>query len=353
MKIYINGASCISPQNTLNYDDFCNGIIEYESLFLEALKPDYKSYIKPIDARRMSKTVKNGILASRMALSESDVEIPDAIIVGTGLGIVTDTEKFLEKMIENDEQFLTPTSFIQSTHNTVAGQIALDLKCHNYNFTYVHSGFSFESAVNDAIMHINEGKNNVLIGAAEEMTDNYYKIIKKNSLWKKEISKNTDLFKYLSPGALCGEAVAFFVISSEKNESFYAVIEDLRTLYKPEDSKEVKFWINEFLTHHNLQTSDIDMIIMGQSGDYENDKVCYDIQNSMFMSNYVTYYKHLTGDFQSSTGFALWFAVNALKNNKTPDFVSILNLKPSKIKNVLIYNHFFNHHSLFLITDDV
>ena len=51
--------------------------------------------------------------------------MPDAIITGTGLGCLEDTEKFLTAMVTNKEEFLTPTSFIQSTHNTVSAQIAL------------------------------------------------------------------------------------------------------------------------------------------------------------------------------------------------------------------------------------
>ncbi len=352
MNVFINGASCISPQNSINYDEFCNEIVVHETLFLESINPEYKEFIKPIDSRRMSKTVKNGIIASNYALREAETEMPDAIIVGTGLGVVSDTEKFLEKMIENNEQFLTPTSFIQSTHNTVAGQIALGLKCHNYNFTYVHGGFSFESAVIDAVMHINEGKKNILVGAADEMTQNYYKIIKKTGNWKTEIIKNTDLFKYQTTGALCGEGVSFFVLSSQKNQNTFCILSGTQTIYKPKNSDEIQIRINEFLSHRNLQVSDIDMVILGVSGDYVQDKIYYEVQNSLFMSKYVTYYKHLSGDFHTSTSFAMWFAANAIKHNKTPDFVSLLNLKPSKIENVLIYNHYFeNNHSLFLLTE--
>ncbi len=142
-------------------DDFLGSDDDFlasEDEYLQSIKPDFKAVMNPIEARRMSKTVKNGIICSQFALQQADIEIPDAIIVGTGLGIITDTQRFLESMLENDEQFLTPTSFIQSTHNTVAAQIALRIKCHNYNFTYVNRGFSFESALHDGIMHLNEGK---------------------------------------------------------------------------------------------------------------------------------------------------------------------------------------------------
>ena len=58
------------------------------------------------------------------------------------------------------KNILTPTSFIQSTHNTVGGQIALELQCKGYNFTYVHGSNSFESALLDAKLQLelNEAK---------------------------------------------------------------------------------------------------------------------------------------------------------------------------------------------------
>ncbi len=353
MNIYINGAKSVSPQNSLDYNLFCENVIEHNGKFATAIKPNYKQHFKPIEARRMSKVVKNSVIAAKFALEEAKVEMPDAISVGTGLGIVSDTEKFLQKMIDNNEQFLTPTSFIQSTHNTVAGQIALGLKCHNHNFTFVHRAFSFESALQDAVMQLREGKSNILVGAADEMTDHYYDIIKKNGLLKTEPFLNTDLYKYKNKGAYCGEAQSFFALSSENKPETYAKFIDNKTFYKPKSYDEIKTNIEDFLTHHNLQTSDIDMVILGPSGDYDSDKVYYSLQNDLFMSNYVTYYKHLVGEFHTATGFAFWLATNAIKFNKTPDFISLLNIKPKKINKVLIYNHYFNiNHSIFLLSKD-
>ena len=74
------------------------------------------------------------------------------LLPDTGLGCLEDTEKFLSSIYTNEEKLLNPTPFIQSTHNTVAGAIALAIKCHGYNATYTHRGFSFESALEDALI---------------------------------------------------------------------------------------------------------------------------------------------------------------------------------------------------------
>src|ERR1043165_3292292 len=158
MEAYITGMGIISPQKTFDTNDFLAEIVGHNALSLRCIEPSYKEFLNPTLARRMARIIKMSIAASSVCFKDAKVEVPDAIMTGTALGCLEDTEKFLLAIIENDEQFLTPTSFIQSTHNTVSAQIALQLKCMNYNFTYVHKGFSFESAVLDGMMTLAEGE---------------------------------------------------------------------------------------------------------------------------------------------------------------------------------------------------
>ena len=348
---YINGTASLSPQNSLDFNEFLNGIVEYEEEFLQSVKPNYKEYIKPIEARRMSKTVKNGIICSQIAMQQADIDIPDAIIVGTGLGIVTDTERFLENMLENDEKFLTPTSFIQSTHNTVAAQIALRIKCHNYNFTYVNRGFSFESALLDGIMHLNEGKRNILIGGADEMSNHYFNITKKTGWWKTKAIKNSELLKSNTSGAICGEGVSFFVLSSEKKEISYAQMKGLKMLYKPKTKEDINNELSTFLNEHQLNTKDIDLIITGNSGDSEGDKIYENFLKDKFSDTPVAYFKHLTGEYHTASSFALWLGANIIKTQQYPNFIKLNNKTPKKINHLLIYNHYLNiNHSFMLLS---
>src|SRR5690606_35405111 len=111
---------------------------------------DYKEFISPAASRRMANGVKMGFSSAKFALEKSNLAQPYAIITGTGMGCIENTEKFLNTLLANNEEFLTPTSFIQSTHNTVGAQIALGLECKGYNATYVHGALSFESALIDA-----------------------------------------------------------------------------------------------------------------------------------------------------------------------------------------------------------
>ena len=185
-KIYINGLGNISPQKTADNGKFLEEPVNYETNQLKSIDPGYKDFIPADQIRRMSRIIRMGIASARICLKDAGDPMPDAIITGTGFGCLEDTEKFLGTMIRNNEEFLTPTSFIQSTHNTVAGQIALQLKCHNYNFTYVHRGFSFESALIDAITQISLGNfHNALTGGMDELTQSSFSIMERFGLWKK------------------------------------------------------------------------------------------------------------------------------------------------------------------------
>jgi len=122
-KIFINSAATVSPSNPNGFTNPTEEDVHKE--YLEIDKPNYKDFINPKVLRRMSKIVRMGIVASKTALKEAGLETTDAIITATGMGCQADTEKFLNAMIDNNEGLLTPTSFIQSTHNTVGGAIAL------------------------------------------------------------------------------------------------------------------------------------------------------------------------------------------------------------------------------------
>ena len=123
--------------------------------YLSACEPDYKVIITNATLRRrMSRIIKMGVACGLECIADIAPEKMQGIITATGLGCLSDTEKFLNTLIDNEERMLNPTPFIQSTFNTIGAQIALLRQIHAYNMTYVHRGLSFESALLDAMMKI-------------------------------------------------------------------------------------------------------------------------------------------------------------------------------------------------------
>ena len=133
--------------------------------------PDYTGMFPVMEARRMSRLMKRALAVSQQVLRQAGVAVPDAIVTGTGLGCIENTEHFIRSLSGLSDAPLRPTHFMQSTHNTIGSLIAIRLHCHGYNATYSQSAVSFESALLDAFLQIRMGLvENALVGAFEEMT---------------------------------------------------------------------------------------------------------------------------------------------------------------------------------------
>lgn len=352
MEAYIRGTSIISAQPTFNTTGFLNEIIETDAGYLKCIEPSYKEFLQPNMARRMARIIKMSIAASITCMKEAGIEQPDAILTGTGLGCWEDTEKFLLAIIENDEQFLTPTAFIQSTHNTVGAQIALHLKCTNYNFTYVHKGFSFESALIDALMLLAEGEaKNILVGAHDEMSDKFYRAYARIDYWKNEAVPTMQLISSKSSGSIAGEGASFFVLSSEKSSSDYAKLRGVKTFYKPGNETDIESKLTAFLAEKKLKAEDIDVVVYGFNGDNRFDPIYHNLKDHFFKNSTAAYFKHLSGEYQTASGFAVWAAANIIKTQTVPPAMLIDAPKHTAIKNILIYNTFLGtNHSAFLLS---
>jgi 3-oxoacyl-(acyl-carrier-protein) synthase len=298
----------------------------------------------------MSRIIKMGITSAKMSLADAGVSIPDAIITGTGLGSVEDTEKILGT-IHLDQPFLNPTPFIQSTYNTISSQIAILLKCHQYNSTYVHRTFSFESSLQDALLQIDEGTaSDILVGGIDEMTMNHLQITRRAGHWKPEPVNNLEMLAWDSPGALAGEGSAFFVVSSRKTDRSYARILEVRTIYKPADPGVLNKRLIDLLSAQSMTPADIDLVILGMNGDNRNDIRYFQFAEENFPGIPQAYYKHLCGEYHTSSAFALWLAANIIKKQLIPPIIRLNSTERKPIRNILVYNQYYNaDHSFILV----
>lgn len=350
--MYIRATGNISPQKTFGHLPFLSEPVEYSGNRLACIEPVYKGLIDAKLIRRMSRIIRMGVATALECLQEAGVTKPDAIITGTAYGCLEDTGLFLTKMVEYEEELLTPTAFIQSTHNTIGAQIGLLLQCNNYNNAFVHRGFSFESALLDGMMLLKENEAaNVLIGAIDEITNARHAILNRMGLYKQEQISNLDLFKTKSKGTIAGEGAAFFLLTNQHSAADYAILNGVKTFYKPQGIKEIEDHILSFLSVLLISFNEIDLIITGKNGDAKSDEIFDQLQHSIFSKNHSVNYKNLCGDYPTATAFALWLAVNIIKFKKMPAVLEYTGLKEKTIKRILIYDHNQSiHHSLLLIS---
>ncbi len=358
---YINGLGLVSAQKTLDSSRFPDEIVPPGPEFFKIQEPNYKDYVAGDMVRRMSRIIKMGISAAKICLEDAGCrmldagyELPDAIITGTGMSCLEDTEKFLATLIRNNEELLTPTSFIQSTHNTVSGQIALLLKCHAYNFTYCHRGFSFETALIDSLIRLRSGEaRTVLAGGMDELTANAFRITQRLGHWKKNPSGITDLYADTTRGSIAGEGAGFFLLSESKTDHSIASLRDVTTLYKPNGKEEILHKITCFLEANCLSVNDIDLFILGVNGDPSGDIIYHEAMDTLPQGSDIAAFKHLSGEFHTSGIFALWLASMIFRHALVPEMARYRGSFIRPLKNILIWNHYRNLEHTFTLTGTV
>ena len=341
---YINSSACISPQRTFDNKDFLSESVSLGESPKRCIEPVFKEYINPRLLRRMGRMVRMGVCAASKAMTDAQVTDPDAILVGTGMGCLKDTEEFLTSIYESNENIASPNQFIQSTHNNVAAQIAIMLSCYNYNFTYVHRGFSFESAMLDAMLHLIEAEGNpknIVVGASDELTDMYLKVTSKLNFWKpKNPTSNTE--HDLGLGCDQGEGAAFFTVSNHKHENAVAKLDGLKMIYKPRDEDELTQEVSAFLSQQQVSVGELDLVLVGFDGGSGMQGIFHNVVNRLLGPVPKAMFKHLCGEYKTAGAFGLWLAGEIVKNQHVPEFVRLGEFEVNRLERVLLFNNYNN-----------
>lgn len=326
MAIYIKSAEAITSQNTFNRLDVLQEVVALEKEYYSYLTPDFKQYLDAKLLRRMSKILKASVATAVVCLENAKISLPDAVLVGTGLGCIEDTSKFLNQIIEHDEQLLNPTPFIQSTHNTISGQIALILKCKKHNLTFTQKTISFETALLEAMMLLQDNDaQHVLVGGVDEIIDETYKLINISGCVHQE-----DAIKF-------GEGATFFVLSSEK-ENANVELKDLAIFHSINNEGDLNNKVGSFLMKHNLTFNDIDFVVSGINQTERFDKL-YTLLNSWFTDSSLIKYKHLIGEYDTASSFGMFLANSIIANNKIPESVMMNKKEKKEYKRGIVFNY--------------
>lgn len=311
---FINASYAIHP----------NGVLGEDGVY-HAIEPDYKNILTDLNQRRrMSRVVKMGVSCALLCLQQHSVKELDAILTATGLGCLADTEKFINSIIDNDERLLNPTPFIQSTFNVIGAQIALTLNSYAYNNTYTHRALSFETALLDAQMHINEGANNVLLGGMDEVTATSHHIMQR-----------LGIFRNIREG----EGAQFFVLSDQQTEYSKVEFLGLKTCVGNKSADDICLQINALLADNELCISDVELLMVGENGCAKEDSIYTEIKKTLLPLPSILTFKDSCGEYHTASSFALWKLCSHLQQGSVATGTI-----------ALIYNQFNTiNHSLMLV----
>ncbi len=341
--MYIHQHICISPQQT-------NGVVDLETIQpssagkLLALEPRLEG-VPPGMLRRMSKAVRMGIGAGLPLIKERNV---DGIIIGTANGGMEDCIQFLNQLVDYEEGLLTPANFVQSTPNAIAGQLSLITKNRAYNATHVHNGLAFENVLIDAKMSLNEKPGTqYLVGGVDEISSYNYNIDHLAG-WYDSTKSNEDLYSSPAPGTIAGEGAAMFLVSDNAQDALARI--DAVEAFESTDNEQVEANFKNFLTRYATDVNNT-LFISGENGDSRFLPGYTSCELAIGSSIPVVRFKHLTGEYPTSSSFALWLSCKALAEQGLPPHFYKNEHNLTQIDRVIFYNQYQGkQHSFMLVS---
>ncbi len=331
--LYLQDATCISSQNTFPDGDLTDYVspISNKIAVIEPAYPDIPEKI----LRRMGKAVRLGVGAGITLIKKSGT--PDGIVIGTAHGGMEDCIKFLNQIIDYDEGILTPTNFVQSTANAIAGQVGLMLKNTGYNITHVHKGHAFENALIDASLQLSDNPGTrLLVGAVDEISAYNYNIDLLAGWYKDQEIPASKMYQHNSAGSWAGEGSSMFIVSDKPSDTRIK-LNAVKTI-TCDKTEHIKVALRNFIAENSLTQNEPVLYMTGENGDNRLDPF-YETYEAGINSRAVLRFKHLSGEYGTASGYALWAAYMILKTGKIPAHMWKYEQQTILPRSILIYNN--------------
>jgi hypothetical protein len=343
---YFHQSTCLSPQNSFPEMDLSQ-IRESKNNLLEVVEPSYPG-IPAGAGRRMGKSVRMAVGAALTILEKYPP--PDGIVIATANGGMEDCIKFLNQILEYKEGLLTPASFVQSTSNAAAAQIALVSKNHNYNITHVHRGLAFENALLDVVMLLNEKtETGYLVGSTDEISAYNFNIERLAGCYRNEPVQNSELFLSKAKGTIAGEG-AFMVWMNNQPLGAAAKLNAVKTIHSANPALVLKT-LKKFLAENLPDDEKPDVFLTGENGDERLDPFYNEVETCFDSAVSVARFKHLSGDYCTASSFACWLSIQMIQTGLVPPLLIKKRGSVQYCKRILIYNNFRGlQHSFILVS---
>lgn len=344
--LYIHQAVCISPQQTFGSVDLARPGEPRENK-LVVREPVYEG-IPANWLRRTGKAVRMGVGVCMPILRATSVPV-SGIIIGTANGGTEDSFRFLQQIIDYNEDTLTPGSFVQSTANAVAAQISLLDSNRGYNQTHVHRGLAFEHALLDAVLLSEEDKEAYyLLAGIDEMSSPNFMLDAMEGWHKKEPLPADGFYAPDSPGAIAGEGAAGFSVSGQRQNAL-AGLAGVSTLHS-NDPVIVGRRLGEFLQSCLPADTAIDLFLSGENGDCRLLPFYTACETGLPAGVPIARFKHCCGEYPTASAFAVWLSCQLLSGMALPEHM-IKRGRATTFRNILIYNHYKGlQHSFMLLS---
>ena len=312
-KVFIQAAEQVSIQEPLS-EQWMTEPLSYDEPLVKAQNPVFRDYMAANEARRMGGLMKRALVTTLKVLKETGIEHPDAIITGTCLGSLDYTERILDAMLENGEEALSPTHFMQSTHNTVGSALAIYTKTHGYNTTYSHGSISFDLTVQDAWMQMQLGKiSTALVGGHDEMTEGDFSKLQQVN------------FVGVEGMVPCGEMAMSMLLNTDPSVDHLVELAGIRMSFRPSD-EQLQQQLDSLLTQAGMTLDDVSLVMTGMNGNPANDQLYKPMLETLFADKPTMDYKRVFGENYPASALGLYAAAHLLKQKDELKAILLLNL---------------------------
>ncbi len=183
----------------------------------------------------------------------------------------------------------------------------------NYNNTFVHGGTSFEAALIDGILKLQEDdSSNILVGGLDEMT-----------LTKNHLLERMGVWRTTTPG----EGAHFFLLSTTLKSTSIAIIEHVKTFPKQVSFNSINE-IDEILQETGLNYDMIDKVLCGENN-------LYNLLSKRDVP--IVKFKDYCGEYPTASAFGLWFAC------------TLFDAEPDLKRIVIINKHLMDQFSIIIV----
>lgn len=335
-----------------------------------------KGILPPRRVRRLGRSQELALTAAHCAvgscIAPPDLQDRGAVSVGTGWGELGNTADFLKDMIAPEQLAPKPTYFINSVHNSMASEIAIDFRMMEANHTFTHNAISFESALAEAMRMLWKGHARYALAAGVDKGAPY--ILPAGfgqGSWRRDEGPLSPL--EAAPGnhggTLPGEGAAAFILAREgavpKNQRFarIAIVRarplrpaDITPISQIDAAQEAAFAALA-LGQCGLSPSEAGFLLLGANGEPELDSAYRRVLEAMSTAagHPLGYgvYKHGCGEFATASALGLALAIDMVRTGEAPEGLRVLKAAPTpgSVENVLLYHLSpAGYHSLCVVT---
>lgn len=254
---------------------------------------DFRAWLSPMAARRMSPPSKYAVTAAKMALAEAGLE-PDtdriAVVLGTSYGAASVTEKILRQIMFESPEAVSPALFTESVANAPAAQVALACAAHGANITVTQREASALLAVAAAAAEVRRDRARyALAGAVEELNPLIHSILDRFGTLARADRNGTEVarpFDRHRRGFIAGDGATVLVLEDEaaaraRGANPLARIAWTASAFDPgspaagfsTDPTVLARSLRSHFERHRLDPAHIDLVVSGATGSVPGDRL--------------------------------------------------------------------------------